>query len=57
MQAYPMHIFAVDISSVINKEFHCIHTKFSNCNVQRSPLIERLKKMLKQYSYCDSEID
>ena len=39
---YPIIIFIADISSTFNKGFHCGLLAFSNCNVQGSPLIERL---------------
>ena len=42
---YPVIVFAVDIGSLINKEFHCALLKFFNCNVQGCSLIKRLKKI------------
>ena len=39
IHTHPSIIFAIDICSFINKEFHCHCTKFFNCNVQGSPLI------------------
>ena len=42
--AYPSIIFAIGIRSFINKEFHCHHTRFFNCNVQGRLLMERLKQ-------------
>ena len=52
-----MNVFAIDISSLINKKFHCAHLKMFNCNVQGSSLTERLKQSLRvemQYQSTNS---
>ena len=41
---YPIIIFAVYISSIFNKGFHCELLAFSNCNLEGSSLIERLRE-------------
>ena len=46
---YPTIVFAVHISPIINKEFDCVPLKFSNCNVQGCPLIQRLNRYMQ---YC-----
>lgn len=39
---YPMIILDVDISSLLNKEFHCVATAFASYNVQSSLLVEKM---------------
>ena len=43
---YPFCILDVDVTSVLNKEFHSEVTAFSNRNVHGSPLIGILGKQL-----------
>ena len=60
---YPFIVFAIDICSFIDKEFCCYNTTFFNCNMQGSPLIEKLKQSSMNYwttwfrnwliSYCN----
>ena len=40
---YPSVVFATDISSFLDKPFHCVITTFAGCSMQGSPLIERNK--------------
>ena len=42
--AYPSLVFDVDISSFLDKAFHCVIMVFSNRNMQRSPLVKKIKK-------------
>ena len=46
---YSIIILVVDISfKIFNKRFHCALFAFFNCNVQGSPLTEKLKNKLRQ---------
>lgn len=57
---YPTLITYCKISSVGNKDFRCDFLAFSNCNMQRSPLMEgmkQLKKIVDYNSQHDSKID
>ena len=58
---HPQVISDADISSFLNKAFHCVPTTFPSCSVQRSPLNEknittiiiRIRQQL-QYHKCRS---
>ena len=39
----PSFIFDVDVSSFLNKAFHCVVTAFASCNMQGSFLIGERK--------------
>lgn len=39
---YPIIILAANISSIVNKVFHCADLAFHNCNMQGSTLMERM---------------
>ena len=39
--AYPSLIFDVDISSFLDKAFHCVVMAIAGCSMQWSPLMER----------------
>ena len=41
---YPSFIFDADVSSFLNKTFHCVVTDFASCNMQGSPLIGERNK-------------
>ena len=44
----PSVVFATDISSFLDKVFHCVITTFAGCSMQGSPLIERENKFGKK---------
>ena len=41
---YPGFIFDVDVSSFLDKAFHCVVTAFASCNMQGSSLIGKKNK-------------
>ena len=41
----PSLVFATDISSFLDKPFHCVNTTFAGCSMQGSPLIEGNNKL------------
>ena len=41
---YPILVFAIDVSSFLNKALHCVPKAFLSCNMQGSLLIEKKKK-------------
>jgi len=45
IQAYPLCICHVDISSIFNKKLHCFQRVLFGCNVQGSPLMKRMKQI------------
>ena len=46
---YPIFIFNVDISFILNKAFHCVELAISSCNMQGGLLIERMKHFKRWY--------
>ena len=53
LSTYPSVIFDVDISSFVNKGFHCVLMAFTSCSMQGSSLRE---KQIFQWQY-DSKTD
>ena len=50
---YPIFVFAIDVSSFLNKALHCVPKAFLSCNMQGSLLIEKTKKDVVVYvNWC-----
>ena len=50
---YPILVFAIDVSSFLNKALHCVSKAFLSCNMQGSLLIEKKKKDVVVYvNWC-----